>query len=158
MLPPGLFRLATRPRATGSEASWNTIGIVLVAALAAIADGAPATVTITATLRATKSATRAGNVRIASPPIETRYRHYVLRYSPVRQALGETRRCSLRPGAHGLYFPSLGLVMRLPAQAAAAALPRMATPLRKPDPQRTPRLSSLILFFCLVHNLSASRL
>src|SRR5258708_33982360 len=60
-LPPGLFRLATRPRATGSEASWNTIGIVLVAALAAIADGAPATGTITATLRATKSATRAAN-------------------------------------------------------------------------------------------------
>jgi hypothetical protein len=36
---PGRFRLATRPAVTGSTPLMNTIGIVEVAALAAIADG-----------------------------------------------------------------------------------------------------------------------
>ena len=38
MLPPGLFRLATRPTSTGSAPVLKTIGIVAVAALAASAD------------------------------------------------------------------------------------------------------------------------
>ena len=38
-LPPGRLRLATRPSATGSPPMVNTIGMVVVAALAAIAAG-----------------------------------------------------------------------------------------------------------------------
>jgi hypothetical protein len=35
MLPPGRFRLATRPRATGSNPKVETIGVVAATALAA---------------------------------------------------------------------------------------------------------------------------
>src|SRR5262249_56572798 len=38
-LPPGRLRLATRPSLTGSPLAVNTIGIVLVAALAACGEG-----------------------------------------------------------------------------------------------------------------------
>ena len=38
-LPPGRFRLATRPICTGSAIVVKTIGMVVVAAFAAIADG-----------------------------------------------------------------------------------------------------------------------
>ena len=41
-LPSGLLRLATRPSLTGSSETMKTIGIVLVAALAANATGGPA--------------------------------------------------------------------------------------------------------------------
>ena len=47
-LPPGRARLATSPSATGSAAVEKTIGIVVVAALAASADCVPAAA-ITAT-------------------------------------------------------------------------------------------------------------
>jgi hypothetical protein len=40
--PPGRFRLVTSPNLTGSTATPKTIGILAVAALAAIADGASA--------------------------------------------------------------------------------------------------------------------
>src|SRR6516164_11005892 len=47
-LPPGRLRLATRPNATGSLASWKTIGIVVVAAFGATAAGRPlAAITVT---------------------------------------------------------------------------------------------------------------
>src|SRR5215471_9500344 len=46
--PPGRLRLATSPSATGSDAVEKMIGIVVVAALAASADGVPAAA-ITAT-------------------------------------------------------------------------------------------------------------
>src|SRR5437016_12200984 len=39
MLPPGRFKLATSPSATGSPAMKNTIGIDVVAALSANAEG-----------------------------------------------------------------------------------------------------------------------
>src|SRR3954471_1571535 len=39
--PPGRLRLATRPKATGSLTEVNTIGIIVVAALAASAAGGP---------------------------------------------------------------------------------------------------------------------
>ena len=48
-LPPGRFRLATSPILTGSAATAKTIGMVAVAALAAIAEGVPPPATITAT-------------------------------------------------------------------------------------------------------------
>ena len=40
-LPPGRFRLATSPSRTGSSATSKMIGMVVVAALAARAAGAP---------------------------------------------------------------------------------------------------------------------
>ena len=61
MLPPGLLRLATSPIAIGSPAVTKTIGIVVVAAFAASAGGAPANAAITATLRETRLASSAGN-------------------------------------------------------------------------------------------------
>ena len=53
-------RLATSPAETGSAAVEKTIGIVVVAAFAASADGEPAA-PITATCRRTSSAANAGN-------------------------------------------------------------------------------------------------
>jgi hypothetical protein len=46
-LPPGLARLATRPSLTGSSGTVKTMGIVVVAALAACAAKLPAGVAIT---------------------------------------------------------------------------------------------------------------
>jgi hypothetical protein len=43
IFPPGLARLLTSPDSTGSPAPANTIGIVLVAAFAARAEGVPTT-------------------------------------------------------------------------------------------------------------------
>src|SRR5262249_42209162 len=60
MFPPGRLSVATRPSFTGSEAVAKTIGIVVVAALAASVAGVPP-VAITATLRRTNSATSSGN-------------------------------------------------------------------------------------------------
>src|SRR5262245_29572660 len=48
-LPPGRARLATRPSLAGSSPTRNTIGIVVVAALAAKAAGRPPIAAITAT-------------------------------------------------------------------------------------------------------------
>ena len=62
-LPPGRLRLATRPSFTGSAPLEKTIGIVVVAALAASDAGVPppAVATITVTRRPTKSAASAGS-------------------------------------------------------------------------------------------------
>ena len=47
-LPPGRARLATRPSLTGSPPVAKTIGIVVVTALAASAEGVPVTaITVT---------------------------------------------------------------------------------------------------------------
>ena len=59
MLPPGRLRLATRPCATGSPPVLKTIGIVVVAALAA--NTALPKVEITATRRRTRSADNSGS-------------------------------------------------------------------------------------------------
>ena len=60
-LPPGRFKLATRPAAIGSIPFWKTIGIVAVAAFAARAARVLPGVAITATWRRTRSAASAGN-------------------------------------------------------------------------------------------------
>ena len=60
-LPPGRARLATRPRLTGSSPTLKTMGIVVVAALAANGEGMPPVATITATWRRTNSPASAGN-------------------------------------------------------------------------------------------------
>ena len=61
-LPSGRAKLATRPSWTGSSATPKTIGIVAVAALAAIVPGVLPGVAITATRRRTRSATLAGKL------------------------------------------------------------------------------------------------
>ena len=58
-LPPGRARLATRPAPTGSPAFAITMGMVVVALLAANAAAVPAT-TIRSTLRRTRSAASSG--------------------------------------------------------------------------------------------------
>ena len=58
-LPPGRARLATKPAPTGSPAFAITMGMVVVALLAANAGAVPAT-TIRSTLRRTKSAASSG--------------------------------------------------------------------------------------------------
>src|SRR2546430_3706474 len=60
MLPPGRLRLATRPSWTGSKPRLKTIGIVVVAALAASAAAELPGVAMTATRRRTRSATNSG--------------------------------------------------------------------------------------------------
>jgi hypothetical protein len=60
-LPSGLLRLVTYPAATGSSDVTNTIGILVVAALAARADGAPPDVANTVTPRRTRSAANSGS-------------------------------------------------------------------------------------------------
>src|SRR5262249_15109231 len=59
-LPPGRLRLATKPSLTGSPATPNTIGIVVVAALAASPAAVVPGVAITLTCRRTRSATSSG--------------------------------------------------------------------------------------------------
>jgi len=59
-LPPGRLKLATRPCATGSRLVLKTMGIVVVAALAASAAAISGAV-ITATFRWTRSTARADN-------------------------------------------------------------------------------------------------
>lgn len=60
-LPPGRFRLATSPAATGSVPVANTIGIFVVAALAANAPRVVPSAVITVTCRLTKSPAKAGS-------------------------------------------------------------------------------------------------
>jgi hypothetical protein len=60
-LPPGRLKLATRPSFTGSPPVWNTIGMVDVAALAAIAGLEVRVAAITSTRRRTSSAASAGS-------------------------------------------------------------------------------------------------
>ena len=60
MLPPGRARLATRPSLTGSSPTPKTIGIVVVAALAASAAAPLPGVAMTSTRRRTSSAMSEG--------------------------------------------------------------------------------------------------
>jgi hypothetical protein len=61
ILPPGRLRLATMPSLIGSPPMLNTIGIVLVAPLAASGAGAPPCATIRDTGRPTSSVAIAGS-------------------------------------------------------------------------------------------------
>src|SRR6516162_3261297 len=66
-LPPGRLRLATSPSCTGSLEVPKTIGMLVVAALAARADNTPGD-TITATRSLTRSAASAGSRSTWFPP------------------------------------------------------------------------------------------
>ena len=78
-LPSGRLRLFTSPAATGSTPVSKIIGIVLVAALAAIAEALLPGVAITATWRRTRSAASAGNRSFW--PLAQRYSILTLRPS-----------------------------------------------------------------------------
>src|SRR5262249_50766543 len=67
-ISPGRLRLATRPISTGSGPMPNTIGIVVVAALAARADGVLPGVAITATRRCARSAANSGSRALSLYP------------------------------------------------------------------------------------------
>src|SRR5258708_19187169 len=59
-LPPGRFKLGTSPLTTGSAPVSNTIGIVLVAAIATCAAAVLPGVTMTLTRRRTRPAASSG--------------------------------------------------------------------------------------------------
>ena len=77
-LPPGRARLATRPSWTGSSATAKTMGIVVVAALAAKAEGVPPVTAMTATCRRTNWAASAGS-RLYWPSAQ---RYSIATFSP----------------------------------------------------------------------------
>src|SRR5262245_20220651 len=118
-LPPGRFRLATSPSATGSTAAENTIGIVVVALFAASADVMPAAA-ITATGRRTNSAASAGKRSLW--PSAQRYSIATFRLS--------TKPTSLRPWRNaatlGAYPPDVSL-LRNPITGMAGCCARAAS-------------------------------
>ena len=67
-LPPGRLKLATRPARTGSLPARKTIGIAEVAFFAASAGKLPPWVTMTLTLRPTRSAANSGTDQPDLPP------------------------------------------------------------------------------------------
>jgi hypothetical protein len=75
MFPPGRLRFATRPSWMGSAPRLKTMGMVDVAAFAAIVAGAPPIGTITATRRLTVdvSTYRFEIIAIAPPPVLNSY-------------------------------------------------------------------------------------
>jgi len=60
MLPPGRFKLATKPASTGSLPAVKTMGMLAVAAFAACTEAAPPVAAITATPSLTRSSASAG--------------------------------------------------------------------------------------------------
>ena len=94
-LPPGRLRLGTRPRATGSLPAAKTIGMTLVAALAARAASVLPGVAITLTCRRIKSAASSGSLFVCRLPSDTRLRRFGLRQSPLHLSLS-----GRRPGDH----------------------------------------------------------
>ena len=86
-LPPGRFRLATRPRRIGSV-DWNTIGMVVVAAFAASVAGVPP-VTMTFTPRRTRSTAIDGSRSFCRPPSGIRLSRSGPRHSRFRSGLGD---------------------------------------------------------------------
>jgi hypothetical protein len=74
MFPPGRARLPTNPDPTGSPTPTMTIGIAVVAFLAASV-ACPADVTMTSTFSRTSSAARSGNVPVCPLRIGPRWRY-----------------------------------------------------------------------------------
>jgi len=75
--PPGLAKLETNPSSTGSAAAAKTMGIVLLAFLAA-SIATRELVTMTSTLRRTTSAARSGRVSI----LPSAYRYSMKMFFP----------------------------------------------------------------------------
>ena len=90
MLPPGRARLSTSPLATGSLIAKKTIGIVLLAFLAAKTPGKEALVTMRSTFKRTRSAARSGSRSSSRRHNGTQSQCSFLQCSPVRAALAGT--------------------------------------------------------------------
>ena len=71
-LPPGRARLVTKPTLTGSPGFAITMGMFVVAFLAANADGVSVP-TIRSTFRRTRSAASSGKRSVFASQIDTRY-------------------------------------------------------------------------------------
>ena len=132
-LPPGRFRLATNPTATGSNPIVKTIGIVVVAAFAGSAAGLLATITATRPTNQIGRQRRQPIVLVVRPAIFDRH-VTALDIAGLAQALAERRQeCAfvqaMRCGE-----------TRSPASPAAARAPRAATPRRAAE-QRDERTS-----------------
>jgi hypothetical protein len=110
-LPPGRLKLAIRPARTGSVPKLKMIGMTALAALAASGEGSPPTALITATLRLTKSAARAGK-RPYSPRAQ---RNSIATFWPSTKAPSlrarryASTRCADSSGARALRNPITGL-------------------------------------------------
>src|SRR5262245_14693316 len=125
-LPPGRFQLATRPSSTGSPAVPNTIGIVVVAVLAANApEVLPAIVSPTPVDEPDQLPIPAADGN-DSPPNEIQLLHCGPQHSPFRSGLGGTY-------ADDLYTDQVKRRRGTQSQAspAVARVPRAATPPRR---------------------------
>ena len=110
-LPPGRARLATRANLTGSSPVMNAMGIVDVAALAAIVAGAPVDA-ITATCRLTRSAANRGN-RSSSPSAHS---NSIVTFRPTSRPVSFT---PSRKAAIRLAYPAGDALLRNPITGIA---------------------------------------
>ena len=122
MLPPGRARLAMNPFPIGSGSCVITIGIVTVASLAARVDLAPP-VTMTSTLRRTKSAARA-RCR-CSFPSESRHSMTMFFPSTYPSSRSPCRNASTRAWAPPRY-PIRGIFVGCCASAVKLRVKKMA--------------------------------
>src|SRR6516165_2257428 len=108
-LAPGRARLATRPSLTGSSPTPNTIGIVVVAALAARAAMLLAGVAIAATRRRTRSAMSDG--RRSNWPLSQWYSTVTFWPSTVPASPRPLRNAATRPASGALLLtnPTTGI-------------------------------------------------
>src|SRR5262249_52832809 len=136
-LPPGRFRLVTRPAWTGSLPVPKTIGIVLVAALASITAAVLCGATITATRRRTRSAANSGSRALllcAQRNSIATLRPSANPVSPKPPRNADTR-CAAGSGEPASIYPIIGTFVccaRAVSGHAAAAPPSAASNSRRP--------------------------
>ena len=106
-LPPGRARLATRPSPTGSPTFVITMGMVVVALLAANTD-TPAIATIRSTLRRTRSA--ASSFRRSAPLFSAKRYSKVIFFPSIQPSL----RISCRNASKSPAIPEAMLLSRKP--------------------------------------------
>src|SRR5215470_5309020 len=143
-LAPGRFKLATNPSWTGSPATKKTIGVVVVAALAASAEGV-VVATMTATWRRTRSAVKAGS-RSFRPSAQ---RYSIVTFWPsVKPATFRPRRNARNRSAYrsGVSLPTkpttgvAGCARGASGNAVAAPKPSVTNSLRLTQPLPNARI------------------
>src|SRR5262249_14272623 len=97
MFPPGRARLETSPALTGSATAQNTMGIALVAFLAARTPGVPA-VTITSTLSLTSSVAKSESRSCFPSAVRISMNMFFPQCSPVFGVLAGMNRNELARG------------------------------------------------------------
>ena len=121
-LPPGRFRLATRPSLTGIAASHENDRDRRVAALAASAEGVPPVVTMHSDRARTRSADQPADDRIGPRP--NGIRSHVSTFN-IAGLFADPAKGSLEIVA---WLRAAALRYPIPASPAAARAPRAATP------------------------------